>query len=190
MTRLVFSRENIPYRVSYRNVKYPRLEFKTGELIFILPHGYNPDKLMKKHRRWIIRKVEFIKECLGNSSDKEISKRNEREFKETVYALAKRYSKKLGIELNNVYFRAMKTKWASCSSKGNLTINLLMKHLPEYLIEYVIFHETAHLIERKHNDKFWEIISKEFKNYQELEKGLFIYWFRIARSHPKTGMSC
>lgn len=170
------------YGVSYRNVKYPRLEFKTGELILVLPFGYNPDGLLRKHKDWILEKAGFIKECLENSSDKETPKRNEREFREIVYAIAERYCKKLGIKLNNVYFRAMKTKWASCSSKGNLTVNSLMKHLPEYLIEYVVFHEIAHIIEKRHNDRFWKIVSKEFKNYQELEKGLFVYWFRVAKN--------
>jgi hypothetical protein len=181
MTRLVFGWENILYRVSYRNVKYPRLEFKTGELIFILPHGYNPEKLIKKHRRWIIRKIEFIKECLKNSSDKKISKRSDREFKELVNTLAKRNSKKLRVELNNVYLRKMKTKWASLSSKRNLTVNTLMMYLPEYLIEYVIFHEITHIIEKRHNDKFWKIMSREFSNYQELEMDLFAYWFQVFK---------
>lgn len=39
----------------------------------------------------------------------------------------------------------MKTKWASFSPKNNLTINKLMKYLPDDLIEYVIFHEISHL---------------------------------------------
>ncbi|MBU3965756.1 MAG: M48 family metallopeptidase [Euryarchaeota archaeon] len=73
----------------------------------------------------------------------------------------------------------MKSKWGSCSPKKNLTINTLLKYLPEEIIEYVIFHEMAHLIERKHNEKFWKIISNKFQNYEENEKELFEYWFLI-----------
>jgi len=42
----------------------------------------------------------------------------------------------------------MKTKWASYSQKGNLTINALLKYLPERLVRYVVFHEMIHSIEK------------------------------------------
>jgi len=170
------------YRVSYRNVKYPRLEFKTGELLFVLPFGHKPRALLEKHRGWIFRKIEFIKECLNSSSDKEILERTDNELKSLVYSFVENHSKKLGVEVNNIYFRKMRTKWASCSSKRNLTINRLMKHLPKHLIEYVIYHEIAHTLEKRHNDNFWKTVSKSFNNYQELEKDLFVYWFRVANT--------
>ncbi len=172
---------NISYKVSYRNVKYPRLEFKTGELLFVLPFGHKPRALLDKHRVWIFRKIEFIKECLNSSSDKEIIERTDKEFKDLIFCFAAKHSKKLDVELNGIYLRKMRTKWASCSSNRNLTINRLMKHLPKNLVEYVIFHEIAHIIEKRHSDRFWKIISKEFNNYQELEGNLFVYWFRVAK---------
>ncbi len=54
-----------------------------------------------------------------------------------------------------------------------------MKYLPDYLIHYVIFHETMHLIEKRHNDRFWNLISRKYKNFQEKEKELFTYWFLV-----------
>jgi len=53
--------------------------------------------------------------------------------------------------------------------------------LPVKLIEYVIFHEIAHLIVKKHNEVFWRIVSQRFKNYKKIEKELFSFWFLIAR---------
>lgn len=86
----------------------------------------------------------------------------------------------MGAEINKIFFRMMKTKCASCSAKRNLTINKLMKHLPEHLLKYIVFHEIAHLKQKRHNDIFWEIISRKFNNYEDLEKELFIYWFKLA----------
>jgi len=171
---------NIPYSVSHRNVRYPRLEFRTGELLLVLPFGYKADALLDKHRSWILKKTRFIKECLRDTSSKKLVKRSEKEFKDIVYHFIKGVSKEFGEELNRVYFRKMKTKWASCSVKRNLTINRLMRYLPEYLLKYVIFHEIAHLKEKRHNDKFWKRISNKFNNYRELEKDLFVYWFQVA----------
>jgi predicted metal-dependent hydrolase len=172
---------NISYDVSYRNIKYPRLEFKTGELLIILPFGYKHDSLLDKHKGWIIRKSEFIKECLKKSLNKKLIKRTDKQFKDIVYPLIEKTSKKLGVELNAIYFRNMRTKWASCSAKRNLTINRLSKYLPDSLIRYIIFHEMAHMLEKKHNETFWKIISKKFNNYQQLENDLFIYWFKVTQ---------
>ena len=172
---------NIPYKVSYRNVKYPRLEFKTGELLIVLPFGDNPDILLNKYKHWIIERVNFIKESMENAKNKKLIIREEEEFRKLIYSITKEISKELKVELNRIYFRKMRTKWASLSSAKNITVNRLMKYLPEYLIRYVIFHELAHLIEKRHNERFWEIISQRYRNYQKMEREMFVYWFLISK---------
>jgi len=169
--------EHIEYEVIYRNIKYPRLEFKTGTLKLILPFGRNPKNLIDKHRNWIIKKQKFINGCLKESRGKKIVNRTCIEFKDLVYNFSKNISTRLEVEINKIFFRKMRTKWASCSAKRNLTINTLMKYLPKKLIEYIMYHEFTHLIEKRHNDRFWELISKRFKNYKDLERSLFTYWF-------------
>jgi len=71
--------------------------------------------------------------------------------------------------------KKIKTKMGSYSTKGNLTINTLLKHLPNKLIEYVILHEMTHSQERKHNERFW----KKIKEHQKREKDLLVYWFLV-----------
>ena len=75
----------------------------------------------------------------------------------------------------------MRTKWASYSSKKNITLNRLIAFLPEDVISYVIYHEMAHGIERKHNKRLWTIIARRFKNYSRYERELFVYWFLIYK---------
>jgi len=171
---------NIPHEVSYRNVKYPRVEFKTGKLLLVLPSGFDPEIVLKKHKKWILKKIEFIENCLKEAENKEIAERKEKEFREIIHSMAERISEEMGEKLNKIYFRTMKTKWASCSTKKNLTVNKLMKFLPEHLLYYIIFHEIAHLKQKRHNERFWGIIEKKFDNHEALERELFIYWFRVA----------
>jgi predicted metal-dependent hydrolase len=80
----------------------------------------------------------------------------------------------------------MKTKWASHSRNNNLTVNTLLKHLSNDLIEYIIYHETTHSLERKHNEKFWNIITKKFPDYQTKEKDLLTYWFIIQKTKNES----
>jgi len=171
---------NIPYSVSHRNVKYPRLEFRTGKLLLVLPFGRKSGPILDKHKRWILKKMVFIEECLKHASNKRMVERTEEEFRNLMHSLIRKALMEVGGRLNHIYFRIMKTKWASLSSNKNLTINRLMKHLPEHLLGYIIFHEVVHLIEKRHSDKFWKRISKKFNNYEELEKDLFVYWFQVA----------
>jgi len=178
---------DISYKVSYRSVKYPRLEFKTGDLLIILPSGHKPDILLDKYKSWIIKKFNFIEDCIKKAKTKKLIERSEEKFRKLIHSLVKEISKDLRVELNRIYFRKMRTKWASLSSAKNLTVNRLMKYLPEYLIKYVIFHELVHAIEKRHNEKFWSIISHKFKNYQKLEKELFIYWFLVSNYCKKGG---
>lgn len=176
---------NIPYKIFYRDVKYPRLEFKTGELIIILPFNQDPYIFLNKHKDWIRQKFDFIKMCKEKTKYKKIIPRSEKEFRTLIYSITDKVSKDLDVELNHIYFRRMKTKWASLSTTKNLTINLLMKYLPYYMIKYIVFHELVHIIEKRHNNRFWNIISRKFKNYQEIEKEMFIYWFLIHSKEKK-----
>jgi len=173
----------IDYDVDFRNVRYPRLEFKTGNLLLILPKNFQDDKLtIKKHEKWIYQKNSEIINALKESKGKKLNMiRSREEFNRIIQSLTNLYSKEMNVNINKVYIKRMKTKWASCSSKKNLTINSLLKHLPKNIIRYVIFHEMMHVFERKHNEKFWNYINQKFKDYKSKERELFIYWFLVQK---------
>ena len=171
---------SLNYKVSYRDVKYPRVELKTGKLLFILPFGYDCNILYEKHKNWISKKINFIKECLDSAKDRELINRTEDEFKGLIHSIVENITNDLNIKINQIYFRKIRTKWAILSSTRNLTVNKFMQYLPEYLIEYIISHELVHVFEKSHNNRFWKIVSEKHKNYQELEKELFEYWFKVS----------
>jgi predicted metal-dependent hydrolase len=175
-----------PYLVKYRNVKYPRLEFKTGTLNLILPIDYEKkEKFLAKHKKWIDKKLKEIQKAIDQTEAKQINNtRNLNELKEMVQALSNGYQKELNTKINRIYFKKMKTKWASCSQGNNLTVNTLLKYLPTDLIEYIIFHEIAHSIERKHNFNFWSFIRKKISNHEAKEKDLLSYWFMVQKVAP------
>jgi len=175
--------------IIYRNIKHPRLEYKTGKLTLILPKTHkNPEQILQKYQKWIQRKQKAIKQALQEAENKTIIKnRTEEQLKTLVNTLVQTYQKELNTNINKIFYRKMKTKWASHSHNNNLTVNTLLKYLPQDTIEYILYHETAHSIERKHNEKFWSIINKKFPDYQNKEKDLLTYWFLIQQEinqHP------
>lgn len=174
---------NIHCNIDYRDIRYPRLEFKTGTLLLVLPKNYENEKdILQKHKKWIHKKQITIKNALEEAKTKQLNKnRTNEELKQLVHSIVKNFIEEFNFKINNVYFRKMKTKWGSYSAKRNLTINTLLKYLPKKLIEYVIFHEMVHSLERKHNQTFWKIMSRKFKNYRTREKDLLVYWFLIQK---------
>jgi predicted metal-dependent hydrolase len=180
----------IQYTLDYRNVKHPRLEFKTGTLLLILPKHYKSEKqTLEKYQKCIQKKQLTINKALEEAKTKAINQtKTEKELRTLVTQTAQNYQTELNTKINKIYFRKMKTKWASHSKNGNLTINTLLKYLPENVIEYIIYHEIAHSIERKHNEKFWNLISKKFKDYPTKEKDLLTYWFLIQKMTPNPSL--
>jgi predicted metal-dependent hydrolase len=175
--------ENPQYTVEYRNVKHPRCEFKTGSLLIVLPKkGWTPEQVLEKYGEWIKRKRATINTAIQASTETSINKaRTDGELKMLVRGFAASAQKDLNTKINKIYFREMKTKWASHSQNSNLTINTHLKYLPEDLISYIVYHETAHNLERKHNENFWAYVAKRFPNHNEKEKDLLTYWFLIQQ---------
>ena len=185
MLAKIYDKE-IEYEVSYRNIKYPRLEFKTGKLLLVLPKNYRDEKkLLEKHKDWIYKKSQIIEEARRKAKKMKIEKRNEEELKSLIKELVKNFSNELRVEVNRIYFRQLKSKWGSCSNKRNLSFNTMLKYLPYDLIKYVVFHEITHLKERNHNKKFWEIIGKKFRDYEKRERDLLAYWFLLQEIKMK-----
>jgi predicted metal-dependent hydrolase len=67
-----------------------------------------------------------------------------------------------------------------------LGLNTLLKHLPQDLIEYIVYHEITHAkTGRKHDRNFWNTIDKKFENHQTREKDLLTYWFIVQEKARK-----
>lgn len=175
---------NVEYDIVHRNVKYWRLELKNEKLVLIAPEGHDDyGKIIEKHKNWIYKKFKAMKASKDEAKQRELNyERSEEEFRGMIQELVKKFSLELDVTVNKVYFRRMKSRWGSCSSRNNININRYLKYLPEYLIEYVVFHEVAHLVELNHSKRFWDIIYEKFNDYKEMEKELSIYWFAIKET--------
>lgn len=173
----------IDFQVVRRDIRHPRLEFRTGRLQLIVPRDFKkPEELIEKHGRWLTRHSAFIARSLEDARGKKLNTgRTLGELKRLVQDHATRIGTQIRVEQPRIFFRKMRSKWGSCSSRGNLTMNSLLRFLPERLIYYVVLHEMVHLLERGHSDKFWEIVASHFPDHQELEKELFAYWFLIQQ---------
>lgn len=73
-----------------------------------------------------------------------------------------------GFSYNNVSIRNNRSKWGSCSSQNNISLNLQMMKMPEHLIDYIILHELVHTKIKNHGHEFWELLNE--KTNQQAKK--------------------
>lgn len=66
-----------------------------------------------------------------------------------------RYSAALGVRYGRVTIRCQRSKWGSCTAKGNLNFNCLLMLAPEAVLDYVVIHELCHLRHMDHSKAFW-----------------------------------
>lgn len=61
---------------------------------------------------------------------------------------------------NKVFLKNQRTRWGSCSVKGNLNFNRALAKAPAEIVDYVVIHELAHLREMNHSPRFWGIVDR------------------------------
>ncbi|WP_345735622.1 SprT family zinc-dependent metalloprotease [Prosthecobacter algae] len=78
--------------------------------------------------------------------------------KETILPRVKRYADALGVKVAEVNIVRNRYRWGSCTVKSNVSFNWRLIKAPMFVIDYVIVHELAHLMEGNHTPRFWNIV--------------------------------
>ena len=94
------------------------------------------------------------------------------------------YASRMGVSVDRITIRFQKTRWGSCSSKGNLNLNALLMLCPDIIRDYVVVHELAHRIEMNHSPRFWSIVQSVQPDYKIRKKWLKDHGGRLIRRLP------
>jgi predicted metal-dependent hydrolase len=78
---------------------------------------------------------------------------------------ARTLAERLGHKVARVSVRDTKSRWGSCSSKGNLSFSWRLIFAPDDVVDYVVAHEVAHLAEMNHGPRFWRLVESLMPGY-------------------------
>lgn len=168
------------YEVIRRKRKTLSAMIKDGRVIVYAPlhTGIKEiENFLNKNKSLIEKKLtESIRqmkeaENAGILSDDDI-KRLMREAKRYIPERVRYYAQIMGVECGSITIRCQKTRWGSCSSKGNLNFNCLLMLTPEDVIDSVVVHELCHLKEMNHSKRFYDLVYNAYPKYDECNKWL------------------
>ncbi|MEM7183645.1 MAG: SprT family zinc-dependent metalloprotease [Spirochaetota bacterium] len=115
---------------------------------FIIPEAMVTQK-KDVMRRWYIEKAEEI-----------------------ILAKAQYYAKNLGVQYRSVNIVDNRYRWGSCTVADNLNFNWRLIKAPMFVIEYIVVHELAHLIESNHTARFWNIVKAQLATTEKAKRWL------------------
>ena len=92
--------------------------------------------------------------------------------KQYIPTRVKHFAPLVGVTYGRITIRRQKTRWGSCSGKGNLNFNCLLMLLPKDVVDYVVVHELCHRKQMNHSAKFWAEVARILPNHEKLQKQL------------------
>jgi predicted metal-dependent hydrolase len=87
-------------------------------------------------------------------------------------------AQQLGVTINKISIKDMKSRWGSCSPQGNLAYSWRVMMAPRFVAEYLCVHEVCHRKEMNHSKRFWDLVARFCPDHQVARRWL--------RTHGKT----
>jgi len=155
------------------------LPLEDDELL-LFGRGYRVvvDASQKRHARLDheMLSIHYVKDLL----EKEQQQRWYREFaKQYLSVRLVQLSEQYGFEFNRLFIREQKTRWGSCSSRGNISLNWKLIKAPVSVSDYVILHELAHTEIMNHSAAFWQRVEALVPDYKEAKLWLRTHGYQL-----------
>ncbi len=150
--RLIFNANAAASRVSTRIV--------SNEIRVDHPLGVSPE-------------ANEVQRAASTASIRALRKEAESLLPQRLAMLAKR----TGLDYSKVSVKQLKSRWGSCSSTKEITLNLYLMQLPWHLIDYVLIHELSHTRVMRHGEPFWAEMERHVAQPKKLRR-------EIGQYHP------
>jgi len=151
--------EKIGHPQKYQNLPHPPgKELVSGESALYLGRQYRIEVVGTG-----LSKVRFVQRFLIPATEGETRVEALREWyigraREKIFLRVKGHARELGVNVAGVKIVENRYRWGSCTPNNNVNFNWRLIKAPMFVIDYVIIHELAHLIEANHTPRFWNIV--------------------------------
>jgi len=167
-------------RQSRREYVYRESHYFQGNRYLLNVTEHNaPSKVELRNKTYIDL---YVRQGSSKEQRQEIMKEWYRErLKEQIPGLIKKWQQIIGVEVEDFGIKQMKTRWGTCNIKDKrIWLNLELAKKPAHCLEYILLHETLHLLERHHNERFMAYLDKYMPSWRSYKEELN----RFPISHP------
>jgi predicted metal-dependent hydrolase len=95
-----------------------------------------------------------------------------REALQLFVECAQHFAPLMNVKPRDIKLSTARTQWGSCTARGTVRLNWQLVKMPLHLIDYVVVHELAHLVEMNHSAAFWRVVGAACPDYAKLRKEL------------------
>ena len=127
-------------------------------------------KFLQSKIPWAKKHLNKLQKLQKNYPQQELLPINKKEAKTVLTERLNFLAQKYKFSYNRLYIRNQKTRWGSCSSKNNISLNMNLIRLPQKLQDYVILHELVHTKHKNHSKKFWAEMDRYVGEGKKLRK--------------------
>ena len=164
------------YKIVYSSRRTLSLQItRTGEVVVRAPRRTQLTRIeefVSSHRDWIEKKVSEVKgrlERYPELSEGELSELTKM-AKAVLPSRVEYFASIMGVKPQKISVNRAKTRFGSCSAKGNLNFSCRVMRYPTEAIDYVVVHELAHLKHFNHSRAFWAFVESVLPDYKERKR--------------------
>jgi len=148
------------------------------------------ERALRQNESWICRHMEQMKkkkEQYERLAEEKLTPEETRMLADQALKIipgrVEYFAGKACVTYGRITIRNQKTRWGSCSSKGNLNFNCLLMLAPPAVLDYVVVHELCHRKEMNHSKAFWAEVEKILPDYRDADAWLKAEGSRIMQRH-------
>jgi len=152
---------------------------KDGRVLVRVPYRSSEASIKEfidAHRSWINKHVAKVENAIASAPVDKLSADEIRELAdkalEVIPEKVAHYAPMVGVTYGRITIRNQRTRWGSCSGKGNLNFNCLLMLAPSEVVDSVVVHELCHRLEMNHSKAFYANVLRVFPDYYKWDKWL------------------
>tara|TARA_B100000575_G_scaffold31435_1_gene21145 strand:- start:198 stop:785 length:588 start_codon:yes stop_codon:yes gene_type:complete len=187
--KLLINSNLVDYEIEYKGIGIIRyvknnrakriiISVKPEFVRVTIPRG----QTLKDAQKFVDKKINWIKKHSNNmkvltEKSKKLPKINREEARENLEKRLSELAEQHNFRYNRVSIRSQRTRWGSCSSKDNISLNMKLLHLPQQLIDYILLHELVHTKVKNHSKDFWNKLETVVPNARTVDEQLREYQY-------------
>ena len=184
----------LPVRVIKSKRKTVSIEVKADEILVRAPKGMRNEEIeaiIAEKRSWIEKHQQIVQERqnrfkqLAPYTKEELDELTEK-ARAVIPEKVNYYAERIGTDYGKITIRHQKTRWGSCSGRGNLNFNCLLMEFPDEIIDSVVVHELCHRKHMNHSAAFYREVEAVFPQYHTcrnwLKENGTAYLYRLSNT--------